>query len=188
VYDLWQPDFGTSKPPRATFDDGGFERGSFRVDEPFGWKTSKAPSATASVSIDKTEAHSGLYSLSIEWRGNPSPADEPVFQLLLVDPNTHYELHFVSRAHNLITGGAPLVRVTDVSGLDQLLARSPKLPLGNSEWQNFDVAFTTAKATCAIRIAIQREPCRESPCPIFGKLLLDDFSLQLQGDHNRHAE
>jgi hypothetical protein len=173
--------------PTGSLEDGGFESGQLRNDEPFGWSVNKVRGVGTSMSIDKGDAHGGVYSLRIDWTGNPSPSDEPVAQLLLVEPDKHYVLRFASRARNLITGGAPFVQITDV--IEQgSLARSPKLPVGDSEWQNYSVEFTTGKLTKAIRIGIQREPCLQGPCPVFGTLRLDDFSVQRQENHPRRAE
>ena len=178
AYQLWRRDFGTSEQSDGTLEDGGFESGRLRDDEPFGWRIKKPQSTTISVSIDNAEAHLGLNSLRLEWSGNPSPSDEPVSQLLLVDPDTNYQLMFSARAHNLITGGAPVVLVTDVSGPDHQLARSQKLPLGDSEWRNFSVEFKAGLSTRAVRIEVSREACAQTPCPIYGTLRLDDFSLK----------
>ncbi|MDX6289252.1 MAG: hypothetical protein QOH42_1051, partial [Blastocatellia bacterium] len=30
----------------------------------------------------------------------------------------------------------------------------------------------------AVYVALERQPCDKSPCPIFGRLWLDNFSLQ----------
>jgi len=156
--------------------DGGFESGEIPDHESFGWQINKLPATT--VSIDKSEVHTGLASLRIDWAGNPPTTDETISQLVMVEPTTSYKLELVARAQNLTSGGAPVITVTDVSEqAEQGLGQSSTLPLKTTDWENRSVDFTTSGTTRAVRIALRREACGQ-PCPIFGSLWLDGFSLK----------
>jgi tetratricopeptide (TPR) repeat protein len=178
AYELWAGgrEKNSTGSAVATIDDGGFESGRLSDEPGFAWITNDIPAT--SLSVDSSNHHNGERSLQINWRGSSDASDEIISQLVLVEPNTRYQLSFMARAQDLVTGGAPVVTVTDVSQKnDQRLAQSPTLPLGTSGWQNIGVDFTTSNPTRAVRIGVQRESCTEHPCPIFGSLWLDDFRL-----------
>src|SRR6185503_7596989 len=82
-------------------------------DEGFGWKVNKLPATK--VAFEKSEGHTGVASLRINWAGNPATSDETISQLVIVEPSANYKLEFAARAQNLISGGAPIIDVTDVS-------------------------------------------------------------------------
>lgn len=170
-----------SNVPTGTIDNASFESGQLLQESAFAWDLSR-PDPALKISVEQNEQIDrdrgrDANSLRMDWNGNPN-SDEPIAQLLLVAPNTHYELSFVARARNLITGGSPILQITDVSQKEQILATSPDLPLGSGDWQKVNVQFTTGASARAVRIGIRRNPCSQQPCPIFGTLNLDDFSLQ----------
>lgn len=177
AYEIWAAGLGRTPngPARGNLDDGGFEAGAISDAVGFGWRMKE--DAAFRVSIDNSERHSGSSSLRIDWKGNPAASDSGVSQLLMVEPNTHYRLYFVVRAQNLVTGGAPIVEVDDVTQDEKRLGQSSQLTLGTTGWENRSVEFMTTTTTSAVRIALQRENCPDAACPIFGSLWLDDFSL-----------
>jgi hypothetical protein len=77
-----------------------------------------------------------------------------------------------------VTGGLPLITVTDASGYQKRLGQSPTLSKGTSDWQVYSFELTTTPQTSAVLLSLQRENCTTSPCPIFGSILLDSFSLE----------
>jgi tetratricopeptide (TPR) repeat protein len=176
AYELWAADLRKTSPSeaRGAVDDGGFESGEVSEGVGFGWRINQR--AAIKPFVDKNESHTGTSSLRIDW-GNPATSDEIISQLLLVEPNARYKLNFVARAQNLVTGGAPIITVTDVSQEEQKLGHSLPLPLSTTGWEDRSVEFATTNSTRAVRIGLQRENCSEPICPIFGTLWLDDFSL-----------
>jgi hypothetical protein len=101
-----------------------------------------------------------------------------ISQLVLIEPHTHYQLHFAARTAELVSGGLPRVLVID-TGNQQVLAQSPEFPREtNNSWQEFTIDLNSGESTTAVQITLQRERCSKSPCPIFGRLWLDNFSLQ----------
>jgi ChAPs (Chs5p-Arf1p-binding proteins) len=158
-------------------DDGGFENERLSNEPGFTWVIEDEPPGVT-VSLDEDNAYSGLSSLRLNWKGTSDPSDEVISQLVLVEPNTRYELNFAARAQDLKSGGPPVITIIDVSQTDKkILAQSHQLPLGNSGWQVLSLEFATGASTRAIRIVLQRENCSERSCPIFGTLWLDDFRL-----------
>jgi hypothetical protein len=157
--------------------DGGFE-GEINLDEPgFGWQLRREQPGVA-ISRDMAQPHSGVYSLRVEWKGNSNPAEAVVSQLVLVQANTRYQLRFAMRTEEIVTGGLPLIVVTDVSGsAPHPLASSAALPAGTNGWQELTLDFATGDTTRSVLISLQRQGCPSGPCPIFGRLWLDTFTL-----------
>ena len=154
--------------------DGGFE-GSLSFGETgFGWRVPRDLQAT-SISLDSGEPNTGSKNLRIEFSGNSNPN---VSQLILLEPSRHYRINFASRSQDVVTGGLPHLVVSDAAGDSKRLGQSAPLAKGTSEWQSFSFEFTTTPATTAVVLSLQRENCTTSPCPIFGSISLDSFSVE----------
>jgi len=80
------------------------------------------------------------------------------------------------KAKDIISGGLPLLRVVD-AGTNVMLAQSGSLPQ-NSEWQKQVIEFTSPSLCDAIVLKLARNECTSSPCPIFGVIWLDSFSIE----------
>jgi regulator of sirC expression with transglutaminase-like and TPR domain len=155
--------------------DGGFEATLSTNESGFGWRVSDTRSV--SLSIDPNEPHSGARSLRMDFSSDgPSPA--MLSQLLIVKPSTRYRIHFAARSRDVVTGARPLVSVTDAGENGSELALSAPLERGTSGWRPFSIDFTTGAATNAVTVAIKREGCPSAPCPIFGSISLDSFSIE----------
>lgn len=154
--------------------DGGFEELK-SLDKPgFGWR--RAPSLQAvAISRDAVEAHSGKYSLHLEYQGNS--ASNIISQLVVVEPDSRYRLRFSARTKDVVTGGLPAIMLTDAVS-EQKIAESNPLPKNTNGWQDYVIEFSTGKETSAVQIIISRQACTQQPCPIFGNVWLDDFLLQ----------
>jgi hypothetical protein len=57
------------------------------------------------------------------------------------------------------------------------LASSAPLPAGTNSWQEVTLEFSSGDTTRAVLISLQRQSCPSGPCPIFGRLWLDTFTL-----------
>ncbi|MCU1265037.1 MAG: hypothetical protein JWM21_1355 [Acidobacteria bacterium] len=176
AYDLWSGKNGVPPPVRGSIFDGGFEGSLNRDETGFGWRLLAAQS-NLSLSLDGSQPQSGGRSLRIDFSGHGIPLAEIVSQLIPVDPAVRYKLNFAARTHEIVTGGPPLVMVKDANS-QALLGHSCTLPGGTTGWQIFSVEFSTGASTQAIVVSLQREECTTSPCPIFGSLYLDSFSLE----------
>jgi hypothetical protein len=177
AFELWVTGNPGNATNRLTIYDGGFE-GSLVLDEAgFGWRIAPLEQGFK-LSQDSNQPHSGSRSLRVDFSGNSNSNTQIVSQLLMVEPAVHYKLTFAARAQNVVTGGPPFVTVTEPNGERRQLVRSGPLSPGTGGWQTSTLEFSTRPASEAIVIALQREACTSSPCPIFGSLNLDSFALE----------
>ncbi len=154
--------------------DPGFEQEN-DLNESFGWRATNSDKAIT-LSLDNFGPKEGSTSLRVDFNGGTNAGADVISQLVLVNPQTHYRLSFAVRTASLVSGGLPNISVVDASD-NQPFAQTGALPQTTNGWQDTTVNFTTGAATTAIRISLGRQPCPASPCPIFGKLWLDDFGL-----------
>ena len=182
AYEVWSSGrdthSGDYKSGIGTITDGGFE-GEINLDEAgFGWQLRRDQPGVA-ISRDTGQPRAGVYSLRVDWTGNSNPAGAIVSQLVLVSANTRYQLRFAVRTEEIVTGGLPLIVVTDASGsAPHPLASSAPLPAGTNGWQELTLEFATGDTTRSVLISLQRQSCPSGPCPIFGRLWLDTFTLE----------
>jgi tetratricopeptide (TPR) repeat protein len=162
----------TSGSTAAIFD-GGFEGGLSFGERGFGWRVPANLPAT-SVSLDAREPHSGAKSLRVDVNGVANAGW--LSQLILVEPARRYQVNFASRSQEIVTGGLPFLSVTDAV-TNQQQGRSQTLGSGTTGWKVYTLEFTTGANTSAVLLSVQREDCTTSPCPIFGSLSFDSFSL-----------
>lgn len=176
AFEVWSGKTGDSPAARGTVFDGGFE-GPLNLDETgFGWRLAPAQPGL-SMSQDGRQPQSGGRTLRIDFTGHANPAAEIFSQIIPIDPAIRYKLNFAARTSEIVTGGPLEVLVKDVNG-QRLLGRSERLPANSGGWQTFSIEFVTGAASQAIAISLQRETCTSSPCPIFGVVSLDSFSLE----------
>jgi hypothetical protein len=158
---------------QAEFFNGSFESAVISDDTGFGWQPT-ALRQTIKIAQDPGQARDGQRSLRLEYTGNFDESTPVISQLVLVSPSTPYRLSFASRTENLSSAGLPIVTVTEVSGTQVALA---PLAGGTSGWSEASVEFETGESVKAVKITVQRQACNVKPCPIVGKLWLDDFRL-----------
>ena len=177
AYQVWRSANGvtTGNQPHQIFD-GGFESPLSFDEGGFNWRIPRRLPATT-VSLDSSQPHSGSKNLRIEFAGDSNPGTELVSQLLLVEPARHYKINFAVRSQEIVSGGLPLIAVTDAS-VNKRLGQSPPLSKGTTGWNVVSFEFTTQPTTNAVVLSVQREGCSAPPCPIFGVLSLDSFSIE----------
>jgi tetratricopeptide (TPR) repeat protein len=177
AFQLWaEPNAGsgtTNQPP--AFYDGGFEAPLSTNETAFGWRV--PDSRTLKFSVDPSNPHSGARSLQIQF-GGESPAAGLLSQLLIVQSSTRYRINFAARSEEIITGGRPIVVVNDAGENGGELGKSSELDKGTSGWRTFSFEFTSTPQTQAVYVAVSRAGCSTSPCPIFGSIGLDSFSIE----------
>jgi hypothetical protein len=86
-------------------------------------------------------------------------------------------MSFAVKTKDLVTGGPPLIVVNDATK-NQLLAKSENFPTATTSWTKLNLDFTTLPTSQAAVIRLARTGCDSSPCPIFGTLWLDEFSVE----------
>jgi len=170
-------------PPGVTLgqvdrlDDGGFEhiQGSATTG-PFGWRWKS--NRQAAVALDNGNAHSGSRSLRIEFQSY-SKLVLNISQLIVVTPNTQYELNCAFKTLSLESAGTSVVQVIDGNDGNPL-GSSPPAPVGNNDWQQVNISFRTGPKTEGILVMIGRAACGgDNPiCPIYGSVWYDDFDLK----------
>ena len=153
----------------------GFEDPLVLNESGFDWIV--APQQKNRLAIDVSEKSSGAKSLQINLDGAWTPGTPLLSQTFVVDPNTSYRLSFAVKTKDLVTGGPPLIVVNDATD-NQLLGKSDNFPTATTPWTKLSFDFTTMPASQAAIIRLQRNNCDSSPCPIFGTLWLDEFSIE----------
>lgn len=176
AHTIWATAKGSDLTEAALLVDGGFEGPLILGEEGYGWRVS-GNSEGASLTLDATDRNSGAKSILINFQGESATSLALLSQLALVEPSGRYRLNFAARTHEIVSGGPPIVAVTDASD-GQRLGQSTPLNKGTAAWQVFSFEFTVPAATNAVFVSVQRESCTTSPCPIFGLLALDSFSLE----------
>lgn len=173
---VWQAGKPAGAAGNAPVVDGGFEGTLVLNAEGFGWIV-PANLKGVNLSLDATERHSGAKSILLSFQGASESASPLLSQLAIVQPSTRYKLNFAARSQEIVSGGPPIVVVKDASD-GKLLGQSAPLNKGTAAWQVFGVEFTALPETTAVVFSVQRESCTTPPCPIFGSLWLDSFSLE----------
>ena len=182
AYEVW--DAGREAEPgrqpggAASITDPGFE-GRINLSEAgYGWRQERSLEGVR-LSLETKGPRSGSRCLLIEWSGNSQPESTVISQLVLVEPDTRYRLSFYARAEDLVTGGLPVLNLTDASGDEaRVLGRSKAVQPDAKEWQEYEIVFATPGTTEAVLLSLQRESCPAGPCPVFGRVWLDAFSLR----------
>jgi hypothetical protein len=100
-----------------------------------------------------------------------------VSQTVTVEPNSRYRLSFYARTAGLKTSATVLWNIEDAAD-GKILAASPAVSTGDSDWQQLTIDFAASPKTEAVNIKLARAACTLSPCALVGRIWFDDFSLQ----------
>jgi tetratricopeptide (TPR) repeat protein len=175
AYSLWS--FGRStisKDAIGVIVDPGYEQEVDLAGSGFGWRSANQ-AKTLKFSLDANNPKAGQSSFRVDFNGDSDPGTPIISQLVLVEPKTHYQLSFDYRTEDLVSGGPPNVSVSD-AGANSVLGQSGAL-VTSAGWREITIDFVSGETAGAVQISLQRERCA-SPCPIFGRLWLDEVSLQ----------
>ena len=181
-YEGWQVWAADRPGDTASFPNGigvisnsGFEEELSFTEINFGWRLNPEK-PTVLISVDSREPFANTSSLQIRWEGKSSPAVYTAMQLILVEPGKRYRLNFAARTSNVVTGGVPeVVVLDDIEG--QVLASVP-IPQGTTPWKNYGLEFNSPPGKHSAVIVVRRKPCQSMPCPAFGTVWFDAFTLQ----------
>ncbi|HEX8749166.1 MAG TPA: hypothetical protein VF717_18465 [Pyrinomonadaceae bacterium] len=179
AYEVWiSGQGGDSNLPSSGMEaliDGSFEKSIDLEETAFGWRIPRSLEGVQ-ASLDQGEYKEGAQSLLLEWKGNTNPSLQVVSQLIQVQPGTRYQIKFSARTSKIVTRGLPVIVISDVvKGIR--IAESTPLEKNSNAWGDNSVEFTTGADTSAIFVTVQRQNCSSSPCPMFGKVWLDRFSI-----------
>ena len=154
----------------------GFEEPFVLNDTGFGWIVT--PQQTRHrLAVDVSEELEGTKSLQISLDGDWTPSTPLLSQTIIVEPERTYRVFFSVKTRDLVTGGPPVIIVSDATN-NQLLGKSENLPTATSPWRQLSFDFTTLPTSQAAVISLQRNNCDSSTCPIFGTLWLDQFRIE----------
>jgi O-antigen ligase len=159
---------------RNVIDDPDFEGRSVSLGRGFGWRFSTSSDNTTAI----VEGKPGQRFLRIKFNGDESE-DEILSQLILAEKDKKYRLSFNARSSHVVSGGLPSIQAVseDLEGIRVL--SEVRIPSDTTDWQRFSLDLATGKETNAFLIRLTRSTCPQLPCPIFGELWLDNFSLEM---------
>ena len=154
---------------------GGFEEPLVLSEAGFGWVLSPDQNRKR-FAIDVSEKLAGTKSLQVNLDGNWTPGTPLLSQTFVVEPSKTYHVSFGVKTEDLVTGGPPLLTVSDGAN-NQLLGKSDSFS-STSSWHTLGFEFTTLATSQAAVIRLQRNNCDPSPCPIFGVFWLDEIRIE----------
>jgi len=157
--------------------DGGFDAPLTFEQAGFGWRVTRTMPAVT-LAVDSIEAHSGSKSLRLQFDGDSSTGSPFVSQLILLEPARRYRISFASRSKDIVSGGLPVIVIKNAGGDKKELGHSTPLSQGTVAWQVSSFEFEVPVDTTAVLLGLQRGSCSTSPCPAFGSIWLDSFSLE----------
>lgn len=180
AHEVWLIEKGIdrSQANEGSISDGGFEREIAADSIGFTWQIDPRLEKIR-ISRDFNEFHSGTSSLRVVYDGNSQPSVKVASHLVLVESDKNYRLSFAAQTKKMVTGGLPVVMITDATS-GRVLGQSSALPEGSSGWKEYLVELKTGPETKAVLLSMQRSGCSSSPCPAFGEVWFDDFKLQKQ--------
>lgn len=173
-YELWNSDSGNKDLPVII--DGGFESSLSVNNTGFGWRFARGEQKIE-MSQDAAERQSGTRSLRISFTGHSAPGNLLLSQYVVVDPDRTYKVNYSVKSKELVSGGPPVITVDDVD-TGETLGRSAPIPNATDGWQSTSFTFTSLSKSKAVAIGLRRNYCQTSPCPIFGVVWLDSFSIE----------
>lgn len=176
AYEIWRG-MGQSDDRLTAIHDGDFEASTALDDSGFGWRFAPG-SQTARISLDANQPHTGRQSLLVTFMGYSDPNSAVLLQLLLVEPRKRYRVKFGARTENIVTGGLPLISINDARVKTKVVAQSSPMGFAGTAWQLMSFDFQSDQGMEAVELRLQRKPCISVPCPIFGSLWLDGFSIE----------
>lgn len=178
AYVIWRAGVrgGGAAGPGA-IENAGFEAEVDPEEVGFGWRLAlKNERARAGIAAPARAADTA--GLVLKFNGNSEPGQPLASQLVVVEPGGSYSLRFRYRTEDLVTGGPPVVSVTDAAD-GRLLAKTAPLGAGGSGegWSEISLQFNASRSG-ALLINISRGGCPSSPCPAYGRAFFDDFELR----------
>jgi len=181
AYEIWsnanlpdrpQPDAG------SLLANGGFE-GKLSAAPFYSWRL--LTGGLVKILLDRKKPQEGLQSLRVGFDVGGNLAFTIASQMAPVKPSTAYRLSFQAKIEDMESLSTPIIELYDpaleLSVPDRVRAATPALPNGDTDWKAYQLDLTTTPATEALKVRIQRLPCSEPPCPITGRIWLDDFKL-----------
>jgi hypothetical protein len=141
----------------------------------YAWRTTRPGGVR--VTLDRKEVIAGEQSLRVSFNVEENVAIVLAAQTVPVKPKKRYCLSFFVKTEELESLSTPLVELYDAADIKRARAATAPFPTRDSKWAEYVISLDTVADTEALTIRLLRPPCAESPCPISGRLWLDDFKL-----------
>ncbi len=151
---------------------GGFESDVKALDASFfDWRIEDG--AQPQISIDNSQKHGGARSLVMVFNSATGREFRAISQAVAVEPEKKYAFEMFYKSE-LKTTATLYWRIAAPDG--KILASTPAISAAGG-WTNLKAEFTVPEKTEAVVITPVRELCRNTLCPISGRVWFDDFSL-----------
>jgi tetratricopeptide (TPR) repeat protein len=129
------------------------------------------------VTLDRTEQVAGGQSLRLSFEVEENAAIILATQTVPVKPKTSYCVRFFVKTEELESLSTPFVELFDSADIKRARAATAPFPTRDHNWTEYVISLATLSDTEAVTIRLARPPCAESPCPIAGRIWIDDFKL-----------
>ena len=135
----------------------------------FDWRYTPRPHVA--LTLDTNEVHSDGRSLLLTY--SESGGDSGLFEYVVVQPNTRYQLTAWVKSQELLTANGPRLTLSDA--FDNKLVASTDETAGSTPWHHLDTEFRTGPVTKLLILSISRVP---ADTRIQGQFWVDDISLR----------
>lgn len=139
----------------------------------FEWQLTE--SAQPIIAVDDKQKQEGSRSLVMVFNSSDGKDFRQISQLVAVESSKKYRLQSFAKAE---LKASSTLKWEIVDANDGKLLGATNAVSANSDWQKFEVDFTTQTNTEAIIVRLARVSCGSTVCPISGKIWFDNFSLQ----------
>lgn len=141
----------------------------------FAWRINDSPELEFDFS--DPSAYQGGKCLRINFVVGRNEDYDLLDQVVLIQPQTRYQLSAYVRSDNLSSDSGPRLRVIEM-GCANCPARTSDPTLGTTAWHPIEVAFVTQAQTQAVRISFWRPQEPRGTGDIVGTVWLDDLMLR----------
>src|SRR5579885_165890 len=152
---------------------GGFEYPPMNAG--FDWRYQQAP--YVAINFQGHEPFEGKHCLQLSFSDVENHQEEPVYEIVPVNPEQTYVLTAEVRSNNIVSGSGPQIRVIDPECRECLNASSGEI-VGTTPWHEVRLTFRTGPHTTAVRISVWRARSLGYPTEILGTLWLDQVTLK----------
>ena len=162
--------------------DGGFEGTPLYTG--FDWRTTDSPELVFDFS--DPAAYKGEKCLGIDFAVGRNADFDLLNQVVLIKPNTRYQLTAFVRSDDLTSESGPRLRVVEI-GCDGCVPRTSDATTGTTPWHPVEVSFMTQPQTQAVKISFWRPQDRTYNSDITGRVWLDEVTLRALEDPQPNA-
>ena len=161
-----------SRSPENVLFNGSFERDP--LNSGFDWRT--APEEYISLDFSDRDCPNSKRCLRVDFPVANNAEYEPIYEIVPVEPNRHYELTADARSSEISSDSGPRLRVVDPQCPTCVSAES-QASIGTTPWHKIAVDFSTGPKTQEVHVSLWRPRGRSFPMEIQGTFWLASVSL-----------